>query len=141
MLEEELQDTYKYIHCDTATKVDLLGFRPYAEAIAEFLTDEDTCSPLTLSIEGQWGCGKSSFMLQLEDEIKKLNSGKENSIAENKRFTIWGNSTREKKDFTIWSNSTKEKKAFTVGFNSWRYDKEDELWAAFALNLMDQLSE
>jgi hypothetical protein len=107
MLEKELKDTYKYLHNDTATKVDSLGFRPYVEAIAEFLTDENTHSPLTLSIEGTWGSGKSSFMKQLEDEIKKLNF---------------------------------KKKVFTVCFNPWRFDKEDELWAAFALSLTEQLS-
>ncbi|MCC4771665.1 hypothetical protein FXV91_16285 [Methanosarcina sp. DH2] len=30
---------------------------------------------------------------------------------------------------------------FTVWFNCWRYEKEDELWAAFALCLMKQLSD
>jgi len=104
-------DTFNnYIHCDTATKTDSIGFKLYVEAIAEFLTSEDTRPPLTLSIEGQWGCGKSSFMLQLEEEIKKI-------------------------------NSTKGKKDFTIHFNSWRHDKEDELWAAFALTLIENLSE
>ncbi|MDD3246909.1 MAG: pentapeptide repeat-containing protein [Methanosarcina sp.] len=97
--------------CDTPTNKDLLGFKPYVEAIADFLTHEDTEAPITLSIEGQWGCGKSSFMKQLKEEIEKRNESK------------------------------KRKKYFTVWFNSWRYEKEDELWAAFALSLMDQLSE
>ncbi|WP_243683838.1 P-loop NTPase fold protein [Methanosarcina barkeri] len=35
----------------------------------------------------------------------------------------------------------KRRKYFTVWFNCWRYEKEDELWAAFALSLMEQLSE
>ena len=90
-------------------KVDSLGFKPYAKAIAEFLTDKDTRSPLTLSIEGQWGCGKSSFMLQLENEIKE-------------------------------GNSKYGRKAYITHFDSWMYDKEDELWAAFALSIMEQLS-
>lgn len=47
---------------DSATEIDSIGFKPYVEAIAEFLTDEGTEAPITLSIEGQWGCGKSSFM-------------------------------------------------------------------------------
>ncbi len=34
-----------------------------------------------------------------------------------------------------------ETKYFTVWFNSWKYEKEDELWASFALNFMDELSE
>jgi len=58
---------------DTATEKDLLGFKHYVEAIAEFLTAEGTLAPITLSIEGQWGCGKSSFMEQLKKEIRKKN--------------------------------------------------------------------
>ncbi len=95
---------------DVSTKEDVLGFRPYVEAIAEFLTAEGTKPPITLSIEGQWGCGKSSFMKQLKEEIDNKNEGKE----ETKYFTIW--------------------------FNSWKYEKEDELWASFALNFIDELS-
>ena len=48
---------------------DTLGFQPYVIAIAEFLTHPDTKPPLTISIEGAWGRGKSSFMKQLEAEI------------------------------------------------------------------------
>ncbi|WP_440948472.1 P-loop NTPase fold protein [Methanosarcina sp. T3] len=68
-----LGDVSKYLSNDLATGKDRLGFQHYVEAIAEFLTDEDTTSPITLSIEGQWGCGKSSFMRQLKDEIEKGN--------------------------------------------------------------------
>ncbi|WP_157860388.1 hypothetical protein [Methanosarcina acetivorans] len=35
----------------------------------------------------------------------------------------------------------KRRKYFAVRFNCWKYEKEDELWAAFALNFMEQLSE
>ena len=58
---------------DQATKVDILGFEPYVRTIADFLTNKDTEPPLTLSIEGQWGTGKSSFMLQLKEIIESRN--------------------------------------------------------------------
>lgn len=85
-----------------ATK-DTLGFEPYVRAIADFLTDESTEPPLTLSIEGEWGSGKSSFMLQLRDALRSR-----------------GN--------------------LTVSFDAWRHDKADELWAAFALDFIRQIS-
>ena len=56
---------------DQATTKDELGFAPYVIAMAEFLTNENTKPPLTISIEGEWGSGKSSFMKQLEKEILK----------------------------------------------------------------------
>ncbi len=54
---------------DQPTENDTLGFEPYVIAIAEFLTHADTKPPLTISIEGEWGRGKSSFMKQLQTEI------------------------------------------------------------------------
>lgn len=51
---------------DQASSVDYLGFEPYVKAIYSFLENEHTKPPFTLSIEGDWGSGKSSFMLQLQ---------------------------------------------------------------------------
>lgn len=55
---------------DVAAVEDTLGFTPYVEAVADFLTEPRTEAPLTLSIEGEWGSGKSSFMLQLEKKLE-----------------------------------------------------------------------
>lgn len=56
---------------DPATNRDTLNFTPYVHAVAEFLNHSRTRPPLTLSIEGEWGSGKSSFMLQLMDRLSK----------------------------------------------------------------------
>ena len=53
-------------------KEDKLGFAPYVSAVVQFLTDSSTKIPLTLSVEGLWGSGKSSFMLQLQEALTKL---------------------------------------------------------------------
>ena len=58
-----------YSISDQATDVDSLGFEPYTTAIAEFLGHEQTRPPITMSIEGEWGSGKSSFMLQLKKKL------------------------------------------------------------------------
>jgi len=88
---------------DQPTAKDTLGFTPYVQAIASFLTKDVTKPPLTLSIEGEWGSGKSSFMLQLENALRQHN-GK------------------------------------VVRFNAWRYDKDEAMWAAFALEFARKLS-
>jgi len=116
---------------DTATAKDSLGFKPYVEAIAEFLTTEYTKPPITLSIEGQWGCGKSSFMKQLKDRIEELNKDR----IENTKFK-----SKKRRFLEILFFNKRKKSYYTVWFNCWRYEKEDELWAAFALSLMEQLS-
>ena len=89
---------------DQATSVDSLGFRLYVEALANFLLAPATCAPFTVSIEGTWGTGKSSFMLQLKERIRDQSEG-----------------------------------AITIDFNAWKYDKQEELWAAFALTVSRSL--
>ena len=91
------------MNSDQPAEKDFLGFKPYVEAIADFLTDPNTKPPLTLSIEGKWGYGKSSFMEQLESMLIKRDE-------------------------------------LTVTFNAWRHDREESLWAAFALEFMHQIS-
>jgi len=88
---------------DSPTDHDGIGFVPYVNAVAGFLAHADTKPPLTLSVEGEWGSGKSSFMMQLQKQLQS-----------------WG--------------------AYTVWFNAWRHEKEDELWAAFALQFTEQLA-
>ena len=95
---------------DQASDADSLGFRPYVEAIAEFLTNDETQPPLTLSIEGGWGSGKSSFMKQLQTEIEQIEER-----------------NQRPKPKMVW-------------FNAWRHDKVEALWAAFALEFLQQIS-
>jgi hypothetical protein len=56
---------------DTSTAADKVGFAPYVDAVAAFLIHPDTRLPLTLSVEGEWGMGRSSFMGQLQAELDK----------------------------------------------------------------------
>lgn len=91
---------------DQPSSVDRFGFDPYVIAISRFLSNKDTKPPLTVSIEGEWGSGKSSFMLQLQ---KRLD--------------------RELKD---------EPTRF-VWFSPWRHDKQESMWAAFAMECSRQL--
>jgi|GEM_PF-5759498 hypothetical protein len=91
---------------DSATNNDQLGFEPYVRALAEFLTNPATSGPLTVSVEGEWGSGKSSFMLQLEDKLRAIGVSGE--------------------------VSTPHRLPLTIRFNAWRHDKDEALWAAFA---------
>jgi hypothetical protein len=89
---------------DRPARQDSLGFLPYVNSLADFLTSARTRPPLTISIEGAWGSGKSSFMNLLQEELRRRD--------ENVRI---------------------------VEFNAWRHDREDALWAAFALEFVRQL--
>ena len=58
---------------DALPDVDRLGFGPYLEALEAFLMAPETKGPLTISIEGPWGVGKSSFMKLLRERIASRN--------------------------------------------------------------------
>jgi CheY-like chemotaxis protein len=110
---------------DLPTAEDHLGFPPYVMALAGFLASERTVPPLTLSIEGTWGSGKSSFMLQLKKALRDGLGLVASAPDDSARGS--GRARRQPRCFTIW-------------FNAWRHDKEDALWAAFALDFIRQVS-
>ncbi len=119
---------------DTSTAEDSLGFKPYVEAVAGFLTHENTMPPLVLSVEGEWGSGKSSFMWQLENEIGQ--TYKEKWI---RRIADLLRVKREKIPVLMAKSiGLTAKKPQIVKFDPWRHDKDDALWAAFALKFLDQ---
>ena len=104
---------------DSPSEIDSLGFEPYVQAIKEFLLSPHTYPPLTLSIEGPWGSGKSSFMRQLRDAISP---------------PVTGPNGRKMK------RRISENSPAIIEFNPWRHDKQEALWAAFALCFINQLS-
>jgi hypothetical protein len=130
---------------DVPAEKDALGFKPYVGAISRFLLSPDTKPPLTLSIEGEWGSGKSSFMLQLRNSVvgdapwarlKKAWAGIEAEGPENRPTLSPTSATRP---IRIWQ-AIKTKRRLSVMFNPWRHDKEESLWAAFALEFLRQVS-
>ena len=55
---------------DTPSGEDAYGFTPFVKAITEYLRSPDTQLPITMSIEGEWGSGKSSFLNQLGNRLE-----------------------------------------------------------------------
>jgi hypothetical protein len=72
---------------------DTLGFQPYVDAVFNFLYSDNTQPPFTMSIEGEWGTGKSSFMLQLRERL-----------LEKKEISIDFNAWRHDNPQTMWSS-------------------------------------
>ncbi|HEY0173455.1 MAG TPA: TIR domain-containing protein, partial [Pyrinomonadaceae bacterium] len=141
---------------DQPSARDTLGFAPYVKAIATFLNNEKTQPPLTLSVEGEWGSGKSSFMLQLAEaladelradphrrrraEMRRLMPGLR--LKRLLRYTPlqdvpWLRRFRVRRVF----EATPPPRLLTVEFNPWRHDKENALWASFALEFVRKLSQ
>ena len=46
---------------------DQFGIRHYVTALCSFIRSSET--PMTIAVQGEWGCGKSSFLSLIEDEL------------------------------------------------------------------------
>ena len=121
---------------DQPTPDDALGFAPYVEAITAFLTSAATKPPLTMSIEGEWGSGKSSFMLQLERAIRGPSKA---DVFVQELPQYLGGSRSSAKFLRAVRLALKQQQTITIQFNAWRHDKQDALWAAFALKFAQSL--
>jgi nucleoside-triphosphatase THEP1 len=56
-------------------KQDSLGFDTYVNALRDFIVSKDTSTPITISIDGPWGTGKSSLMLMLKGKLDPQRDG------------------------------------------------------------------
>lgn len=77
---------------DRPSSEDELGFDPYVKALKRFITDRETDPPLTISIDGDWGAGKSTFMRLLRDDLE----------ADGHR-TVYFNPWRHDEAETLWA--------------------------------------
>jgi hypothetical protein len=70
-LDEEARER-KALNDKPVTDVDkdTLGFRPYVCALRDFIKSQSTTTPLTISINGAWGSGKSSLMRMLQNQLE-----------------------------------------------------------------------
>ncbi|MBE7550465.1 MAG: hypothetical protein HS126_05245 [Anaerolineales bacterium] len=54
---------------DQPTVDDALGYQKASEALANIIIDENTDTPLTIGVFGEWGVGKTSFLKMIEERI------------------------------------------------------------------------
>ena len=100
---------------DNPSEVDLLGFEDYAEALVDFIRNENTkeqlsSGPLTIGIDAPWGMGKTTLMKM----IKRSLSPEDEATTQSSSYPV------------VW-------------FNAWQFDQEESLWAAFALEILSQV--
>lgn len=95
---------------DQPATQDTLGRDKYAAVLADFIANRNTTPPLAISIEGAWGSGKTTFIHLLKNALNGR-AGKRGAV----------------------------ERVFFCQFNPWRYQDHEALWAAFALQFLDQL--
>lgn len=97
-------------------KSDLLDFADYADALEAFISSEKTEKPLTVGIDAAWGMGKTQLMRMIQDRLKAPGG-------------------------VVAKEQVKVRPSFpTVWFNAWKYDKEETLWAALVVDILEQIN-
>lgn len=117
---------------DQVTEQDTLGYTEYVATLQSFLTHDRTTPPLTVSVEGEWGSGKSSFMQQLKRDLD-----------DDGHVTVWFNPWRHEQDETLWASflieffnqvsdqlSTRERLRGHVRFAWLRFEWREARWKA-----------
>ena len=74
---------------DKPTKDDLLNFKDYSDLLTNVVVNSET--PSTIGIFGDWGSGKTSLMLMIDEHLQKKNIK-----------TIWFNAWKYDKEEALW---------------------------------------
>jgi Cdc6-like AAA superfamily ATPase len=125
---------------------DRLGFRPYVEAVAEFILAEQTRPPLAIAINAPWGQGKTSFMNMLDQQLKRAAQQTTTRVA-----TTWFNPWKYSEPEQVWAafvaNVTRCLSDSLTREQSWRFKwgRFREKWhrhadIAFVLRLLVALA-
>lgn len=93
LFSKGIENKNQYMWSDNETTQDLLGYQVHADLLKKLVLD-DSMLPLTIGVFGNWGSGKSSLMLLLEEEIKS-----------------W-----------IESHGSNKNRILQIQFNSWQFD-------------------
>lgn len=102
---------------DRATSLipDLVGIKGDVNALARVIAYRKTPLPLAIGLFGDWGSGKSTFMLHLDNQIKMLT-----------------NETRSNEDGVFCE------RIVSITFNAWHYSDSNP-WASIMVHLFRQL--
>lgn len=130
---------------DMWTSEDTLGYGLLVHSIYAFLTHEDTKPPLSVSIQGQWGGGKTSVMRMLQKELdpQGFELSKERGTNPSPKKVI---SVKQVVDYLETNQNQKyDLKAstsnLTIWFNAWKYQNSQQIWAGLANEIIVQFTE
>lgn len=146
-------DITPYALSDRTSRRDLLGFTVYAQALADFIINDNTKMPITIGIDAPWGMGKTTLMEMICWELinrgligvrwcKKCGRCERTNEYIGLETLVNLHLTGDEAGAYIKEISTRQGaqgRLMTVWFNAWKYDNEESLWAALALEILKQI--
>ena len=145
------EDVPTRLSTDKPTVTDALGFRAYASAIAQFLTDDESKPPLTISIQAPWGGGKTSMMLMIEEELDpkaERSMLRESTANLSSKLTVADLEIEVNAQIAgsmpsdlpkLRKNATASGRRTTVWFNAWKYESTSQVWAGLVDAILQQV--
>lgn len=118
---------------------DWLGYKSYAQIIAQIIKDPDSEPPLSIAIIGPWGQGKSSLMRMIQRRVSTIST--DDSEADNEKrptpwqLRSWASRKDQDKKEASWTRLTNP----TVWFNPWEYQSSEQIWSGMAHAIIHQL--
>ena len=104
---------------DLPDGTDELGFRDYAVAFAEMVTNPNAQPPLTVGIYGPWGTGKTFLMHKIYEEIEKT----------------------QKRPRDRRSKDPAPARVLMVNFDAWAYNASEVLWAGLVQQIFKKIED
>lgn len=141
---------------------DHLGYGPYAAALFQLITQEDTGLPLSMAVSAPWGSGKTSIMAWVRHELDEHREGRRHRCVGVPGMKVWEptkpasaswwrrvlqrNSTRDQAEPRDAGSDpdrrTQElglvRRCKTVWIDAWKYESSAALWAAFTKEIYRQ---
>jgi hypothetical protein len=110
---------------DTDVGADRLGITPDVEMMSDLVASRLIKPPLSIGLFGNWGSGKSFFMRQMRERVRRLADAAE---LEEKLRKQHGT------EVSSYCSCVRQ-----ISFNAWHY-AEANLWASLAAHIFDNLS-
>lgn len=153
------------LHSDKWTLDDQLNYALYADAIAEFIRQEDTTPSLSIGIIAPWGQGKTTLMRLIQYQIERKREKDKvfpdgGTDEENRRLeeAVKAKLMRRSQPKANESVQSRFKELFdhpsikdfanlevpklaypTVWFNAWKYQTDEQVWSGMAYAILTQL--
>lgn len=126
---------------DRWSKIDLLGYSDYSEALVDFIKNKKSDESLTIGIDAEWGVGKTTLMHMIKNHMDAQEASGQNNFGDKLKTICQKIKVFLKIKILMikMPQEAEDKSNLTIWFNAWKYDQEESLWSALALEILTQI--